>query len=78
MAKKPSPTKRLLAPVHLIERRIYLIHGQKVMLDADLAELYQVQTKTLNQAVRRNPHRFPADFMFQLTPDEASGLSHKL
>jgi len=78
MAKKLSPTKHVAVPAGLIDRRIYLIRGQKVMLDADLAELYQVQTKTLNQAVRRNLHRFSADFMFQLTPDEASGLSHKL
>jgi hypothetical protein len=55
----------------LIERRIYLIRGQKVMLDADLAELYQVPTKALNQAVKRNLERFPEDFMFQLTSDEA-------
>ena len=78
MSKKHSRTKGLAIPVGLIERRIYLIRGQKVMLDADLAELYQVQTKTLNQAVRRNPHRFPADFMFQLTPDEASGLRSQI
>ena len=50
-----------------IEKVIYLIRGEKVMLDHDLAELYQVQTKSLNQAVRRNPDRFPADFMFQLS-----------
>jgi hypothetical protein len=54
-------------PAELIERRIYLVRGQKVMLDADLAELYQVETRHLNQAVRRNRSRFPADFMFQLT-----------
>jgi hypothetical protein len=57
-------------PVELIERKIYLIRGCKVMLDSDLAELYQVPTKVLNQAVRRNPGRFPADFMFQLNEDE--------
>jgi len=57
----------LPVPVELIERRIYLIRGQKVMLDADLAELYQVETKALNQAVRRKPERFPEDFRFQLT-----------
>jgi len=61
----------LPAPVELIERRIYLIRGQKVMLDSDLAELYQVPTKTLNQAVKRNADRFPADFMFRLTAEEA-------
>ena len=53
-----------------IERSIYLIRGEKVMLDRDLAKLYEVQTKTLIQAVRRNPARFPADFMFQLSAKE--------
>lgn len=53
-----------------IERMIYVIRGLKVMLDSDLAELYGVETKVLNQAVRRNIHRFPQDFMFQLTPEE--------
>jgi hypothetical protein len=52
--------------VELVERRIYLIRGQKVMRDADLAELYQALTKNLNLAVRRNADRFPPDFMFQL------------
>jgi hypothetical protein len=49
-----------------IERRIYLIRGQKVMLDSDLAELYGVSTSSLNQAVRRNIERFPGDFAFRL------------
>lgn len=53
-----------------IERMIYVIRGQKVMLDSDLAELYGVETKVLNQSVRRNIDRFPQDFMFQLTPEE--------
>jgi hypothetical protein len=53
--------------VPLIESRIFLIRGQKVMLDADLATLYEVLTKNLNLAVRRNRKRFPEDFMFQLT-----------
>jgi hypothetical protein len=57
-------------PVELIERKIYLIRGCKVMLDSDLAELYQVPTKRLNEAVRRNRGRFPADFMFQLSREE--------
>jgi len=57
-----------------VERRILLIRGQKVMLDADLAELYGVPTKSLNLAVKRNAERFPEDFMFQLTGDEAAGL----
>src|SRR5260221_5519504 len=50
---------------------VFLIRGEKVMLDSDLAELYGVPTKVLNQAVRRNPARFPEDFMFQLTLGEA-------
>ena len=54
-----------------IEQAIFLIRGQRVMLDRDLAALYGVETKNLNKAVRRNLDRFPADFMFQLTADEA-------
>jgi len=57
-----------------IEQRIFLVRGQKVMLDADLAELYRVPTKSLNLAVKRNADRFPEDFMFQLTDDEVAGL----
>jgi hypothetical protein len=62
--------KKLIASVEQIESRIFLIRGQKVMLDADLAELYGVGTKVFNQAVKRNAERFPEDFMFQLTPPE--------
>lgn len=58
-----------------IEKTIYVIRGEKVMLDRDLAELYQVQTKVLNQAVRRNLDRFPADFMFQLSDKEVAELN---
>jgi len=57
-----------------IEQRIFLVRGQKVMLDADLAELYRVPTKSLNLAVKRNADRFPEDFMFQLTDDDVAGL----
>jgi hypothetical protein len=60
--------------VELIERRIYLIRGHKVMIDADLGELYEVPTKRLNEQVRRNRRRFPEDFMFRLTKTEAEGL----
>jgi hypothetical protein len=60
-----------LVPVERIEKAIVFIRGEKVMLDSDLAELYGVETRVLNQAVRRNLNRFPADFMFQLTPDES-------
>ena len=61
-------------PAELIERRIYLVRGQKVMLDSDLAGQYQVLTKNLNRAVSRNLDRFPEDFMFRLTPEEAESL----
>src|ERR1700722_13219463 len=63
-----------LIPVEYIERRIYLLRELKVMLDSDLADLYQVTTGNLNLAVRRNRVRFPADFMFQLTKDENASL----
>lgn len=59
-----------LTTVPQVERRILVIRGQKVMIDADLAELYGVPTKALNQAVKRNAERFPADFMFQLSAVE--------
>ena len=57
-----------------IERRIYLIRGQKVMIDTDLADLYGVPTYQMNQAVKRNRTRFPEDFMFQLNKKEAEAL----
>jgi len=60
-----------IIPVERIERLIFLIRGQRVMLDRDLANLYGVSTKVLNQAVKRNKDRFPEDFMFQLTYQEA-------
>lgn len=56
--------------LQLIQDKIYEIRGHKVMLDFDLAELYDVQTKALNQAVKRNVQRFPIDFMFRLTSEE--------
>ena len=67
MPDKKPPTEDLPVPVEIIERRIYLIRGQRVMLDSHLAELYHVETKALNRAVKRNLDRFPEDFMFQLT-----------
>lgn len=57
-----------------IESQIHLIRGQKVMLASDLAGVYGVETRTLNQAVKRNAERFPPDFMFQLTAEEADNL----
>ncbi|MFA6601370.1 MAG: ORF6N domain-containing protein [Candidatus Paceibacterota bacterium] len=61
-----------------VERRIHLIRGQKVMLDSDLAELYQVETKNLNKAVKRNIARFPGDFMFRLTKKEIQNLRFQI
>jgi len=65
-------------PVERIERAILSIRGEKVMLDSDLAELYGVETKRLNEQVRRNLHRFPRDFMFQLTAEEAESLRSQI
>jgi hypothetical protein len=76
--KKAVTTRSLPVPVELIERRIYLIRGKKVMLAFDLAELYEVPTKRLNEAVRRNTKRFPEDFMFQLTQEEAESLRSQI
>lgn len=66
--------KYSLIPVGRIENAILLIRGQKVLLDRDLAALYGVSTGNLNRAVKRNLERFPADFMFQLTAEEAQNL----
>jgi hypothetical protein len=62
-----------LVPAH-VERTILLLRGERVILDADLATLYGVETRSLVQAVKRNLQRFPGDFMFQLTADEAALL----
>jgi ORF6N domain len=70
MAKK-SDTRNII-PLEAIESRIFVLRGHRVMLDRDLAELYGVQTKALNQAVKRNSDRFPEDFMFKLTMEEAA------
>ena len=63
-----------LVPIERIENRILLIRGQKVMIDRDLAELYEVTTKALNQAVKRNSERFPDEFIFQLSKAEKHEL----
>ncbi|MFZ3090910.1 MAG: ORF6N domain-containing protein [Nitrospirota bacterium] len=67
-----------IVPVEVIEGKIYLIRGQKVMLDSDLANLYGVETFNLNKAVKRNISRFPQDFMFQLTKEEADSLRFQI
>ncbi len=61
-----------LTVIEGIEEKIYLIRGQKVMLDSDLSAIYGVETKMLNRAVKRNINRFPTDFMFQLTDEETT------
>ncbi|RHC71741.1 ORF6N domain-containing protein [Bacteroides uniformis] len=61
--------------LQLIQSKIYEIRGQKVMLDFDLAEMYEVETRALNQAVKRNIERFPEDFMYQLAKDEWQNMS---
>lgn len=67
-----------VVPAEQIERKIYLIRGHKVMLDSDLAELYEVPTRRLNEQLKRNITRFPADFMFQLTDKEADNLRSQI
>lgn len=68
---------KTLIPVETIEKKILLIRGEKVMLDADLAELYGVRTKRLNEQVKRNTERFPEDFIFQLTAEEKAEVVAK-
>ncbi|MFA5840189.1 MAG: ORF6N domain-containing protein [Candidatus Margulisiibacteriota bacterium] len=64
-----------LVPIERVENKIYLIRGQKVMLDRDLAELYGVSTSRLNEQVKRNINRFPGDFMISLTKQEILSIS---
>ena len=69
---------QLMIPEEVLLSKIYLIRGQKVMLDEDIAELYQVETKRLNEQVKRNSERFPEDFMFQLTVQEFENLKSQI
>jgi len=69
---------KALLPVELIESKIYMVRGHKVMLDSDLAELYQVETRALIQGVKRKLGRFPADFMFQLSNQEDAALRSQI
>jgi hypothetical protein len=77
MAQSASTALEVI-PAEFIERKIYLIRGCKVILDSDLAELYQVETFNLNKAVKRNVGRFPQDFMFQLTTEEVEFLRFQI
>ena len=70
-----KPIKKEIVPIEKITGKIFMIRGEKVMLDRDLAELYKVETRALNQAVSRNIERFPSDFMFTLSRDEIIGIS---
>src|SRR4051812_13630077 len=65
---------KAIVPLEKIERHILLLRGEKVLLDSDLADMYGVPTKVLNQAVKRNIERFPKDFMFRLNAKEAANL----
>ncbi len=67
-----------LIPIERITSKIFLLRGEKVLIDHDLAELYGVETKKLKQAVKRNSERFPSDFMFQLTTDEFKNLRSQI
>ena len=68
-------SKAIIISEKAIESKIYFIRGQKVMMDSDLAEMYGVETKALKQAVKRNMDKFPDDFMFELTAEEAEDFS---
>ncbi len=68
------PNRQAIIPIGRIEQDILLLRGQKVILDADLAQLYGVTTRRLNEQVKRNIDRFPEDFMFQLTDGESAAL----
>jgi phage regulator Rha-like protein len=76
VARKASPKagRGQLIPLEIIENRILVLRGHRVMLDRDLAELFGVETRALNQAVSRNGDRFPDDFMFQLTLEEGKAV----
>ena len=69
-----SPQTTQLIPAERVEKLIHLARGERVLLDSDLASLYGVTTGALNRAVKRNASRFPSDFMFQLTPEDAEIL----
>jgi hypothetical protein len=77
-AKRRINRDRALVPVEVVERRIAMARGYKVMVDSDLAELYQVETRVLVQAIKRNLNRFPSDFMFQLSREEAAAMRSQI
>ena len=74
----PKRKSASLIPAERIERSIVLLRGHKILMDSDLADLYEVEVKRLNQAVKRNIERFPTDFMFQLSAEEAESLRSQI
>lgn len=74
----PQNSLQVVIPEEVIASKIYVIRNQRVMLDSDLAEIYGVETKVLNQAVKRNLTRFPEDFMFQLSDEEFENLKSQI
>jgi hypothetical protein len=76
VGKSASMNASDIIPSEIIEKRIFLIRGQKVMLDVHLAELYQVETKALKRTVKRNKDHFPEDFCFELTQQEYTALRY--
>jgi hypothetical protein len=78
MAMIRKPTKADVVPMERIRQAILLVRGLKIMLDRDLAMLYGVETRALNQAVKRNRERFPDDFMFELTREEIMRISQSV
>ena len=72
------PNKKAIVPIGRIENRILLIRGEKVILDSELAQLYGVETRRLNEQVRRNLDKFPTDFMFQLTKEGFANLKSQI
>lgn len=76
--EKIAQTNALAIPDEVLMNKIYLIRGQKVMIDSDLSELYGVETRRLNEQVKSNIARFPEDFMFQLCEDEFANLKSQI
>jgi hypothetical protein len=74
----PAKVGAEIIPIERIASRIFVIRGERVMIDSDLAALYEVPTKSLNLAVRRNMRRFPEDFMFRLIPAETENLRFQI
>lgn len=75
MLKKNLEKENSIIPIEVVTQRIFFIRGVKVMLDSDLAELYEISTKVLNQAVKRNLGRFPSGFMFRINTEEMKSLN---